>query len=141
MLYEITFQNVGFTLDCVSLSNFCILFAVKSYSGFVSDISIGLFPSIWDGPLQKSTHPFECVQCGRNYKQKKKLNFHIKHDCGKAVQCSQCFETFNNRATLSAHVKHACGQVIICQKCFHVFRHKSSLVYHEKYVCQFTKTK
>lgn len=49
---------------------------------------------------------FECVKCGRRYKHKFSLNFHLKYECGvdRQFQCIECHKCFVRNSHLKVHM-------------------------------------
>lgn len=49
---------------------------------------------------------FHCNNCGRKYKQKYSLNFHLRHECGgkKSFSCTICQKAFSRKTGLKTHM-------------------------------------
>lgn len=66
-----------------------------------------------------------CPNCGRHYKRKAHLSFHLAKECGVGPQyhCARCFKLFKRSSHLKSH-QLSCGNVLprfqcdICKKRF-----------------------
>lgn len=55
-----------------------------------------------------SVGPFKCTQCGRQYRWKKTLVSHLRHECGMAPQfkCPYCPMQTKQNSNLKNHIRH-----------------------------------
>ena len=57
--------------------------------------------------MEKRNGRFVCQKCGRDYKRKQTLQYHLKNECGVAPQfnCPTCSYSSKRRSTLKKHVE------------------------------------
>ncbi|XP_050066755.1 zinc finger protein 90-like [Aphis gossypii] len=76
-----------------------------------------------------------CPKCGRNYKRKAHLSFHLAKECGVGPQynCSKCFKFFKRSSHLKSH-QLSCGDVspkFQCDICKKKFTRKDNMKTHK----------
>ncbi|XP_022182811.1 zinc finger protein 134-like [Myzus persicae] len=85
----------------------------------------------WMGPDER----WLCPKCGRNYKRKAHLSFHLAKECGVGPQynCSKCFKFFKRSSHLKSH-QLSCGDVspkFQCDICKKKFTRKDNMKTHK----------
>ena len=60
---------------------------------------------------------FDCTNCDRKFKIKKKLTFHVQNECGKIFVCEECHKEYKS--------KHSLGIVFFTIFPFFYFRLKT----------------
>lgn len=76
-----------------------------------------------------------CPKCGRNYKRKAHLSFHLAKECGVGPQynCPKCFKFFKRSSHLKSH-QLSCGDVspkFQCDICKKKFTRKDNMKTHK----------
>nr|CAI5865333.1 unnamed protein product [Callosobruchus analis] len=98
--------------------------------------------------------PFECVQCGKTYRQRSHLNSHTRYECGKppSFHCFHCGKQFHQKSNYKAHLKKYHGDDYTvqqflcfafdfvhkpfgCERCGKFYKQKSNLNRHVRYEC------
>lgn len=77
---------------------------------------------------------WSCPNCGRNYKRKANLSFHLAKECGVGPQysCARCFKHFKRSSHLKSH-QLSCGNVppkFQCDICKKKFTRKDNMKTH-----------
>ena len=55
--------------------------------------------------------PFSCTVCGSSYSTQPKMNFHMRHECGKIQKCGMCGDTFLHYSSLYKHQIRRCSSL------------------------------
>jgi len=83
-----------------------------------------------------------CPNCGRNYKRKAHLSFHLAKECGVGPQynCSKCFKLFKRSSHLKSH-QLSCGNIppkFQCDICKKKFTRKDNMKTHQNTIHRLT---
>ncbi|XP_039285457.1 longitudinals lacking protein, isoforms N/O/W/X/Y-like [Nilaparvata lugens] len=91
-----------------------------------------------------------CYKCGKSYKEKRTLKYHLKYECGVEPQfrCPQCPYRAKQKSSLKSHfaLKHL-NEInkqrysafidgrFVCCKCGRHYKERGSLKSHQKFEC------
>lgn len=85
--------------------------------------------------LQKhsSAHIYECDRCGRKYRQKTQLDYHLQNDCkGKLLICNICGRIFGKSSSLRRHLEiHRETNKFQCPECCKNYKTQADLQTHQ----------
>ncbi|XP_039285463.1 zinc finger protein 814-like [Nilaparvata lugens] len=91
---------------------------------------------LFDEKYSKPSENFKCQNCGKEYRYKGNLKFHLKNECGKepSLQCPHCPHRTKQKRYVEYNEFNEMGN-FKCLKCERNYRHKRTLIYHLKNEC------
>ncbi|CAB0013516.1 unnamed protein product [Nesidiocoris tenuis] len=112
----------------------------------------GRLPLVVLGPRRLSIHG--CPTCGREYRYKRNLVYHIRHECGQKPKhkCPHCDHVTKHKGSLKKHIssnrfgdlkkvrrlhllRFIAGLKYKCKLCGKHYSHRQSLFRHKKFQC------